>query len=475
MDHEGGIVRRLPIGALQPGVNNAMVVAMIISKSDPRKVTMKKDGSERWVTTFTLRDSSADMINMTIWSGREEAISLKRFHTGVVVEVVRPRIIQRDLTGRDNSFNPAVTSSLQLVFQDGKTAVSPFLGDPMHFLPLLRIPSKGSSAFLSLSDIVTNSGSLKGHYVDILAAVRSVGMEKKFPSKDGDAGELRGVREVRLFDQTADCLALKLWDSETNRMAEEWIPREHILFLADVRIDFDSWKGVFVVTANSKTVITVNPNNMEAKALARYAQLADFSSISRLDQFVGTIDTKSVGRVVNVMMVQTMCQHVTQTKDSLVSVCLFGYITNLNIDCQEAVGYKCGACSGPFKPCQEQGGEMVCMNIDCKEYSNISQDKVKPSPTYNVRVDVSDETGTLPHMRISQGMLERRFGHPADFATLSDHTKTAFKWQIMFQPMRIILAMMLPTGDNKNSTLMLVEALPTTLEEITIKMPTPSF
>ena len=118
---------------------------------------------------------------------------------------------------------------------------------------------------------------------------------------------------------------------------------------------------------------------------------------------------------------------------------------------------------------------MVCMNIDCKEYSNIGQDKVKPSPTFNVRVDVSDETGTLPHMRISQGMLERRFGHPADFATLSDHTKTAFKWQIMFKPMRIILAMMLPTGDNKNSNLMLVEALPTTLEEITIKMPTPSF
>jgi len=474
MDQEGGIIRRMPIGALQPGNNTAMVVAVIISKSDPRKVTMKKDGSERWVTTFTLRDTPSDMINMTIWSGREEAISLKNFHTGEVVEVVKPRIIQRDLTGRDSSFNPAVTSSLQLVFQDGKTVLSPFHGASKDYHDLLRIPSKGSSAFLSLSDIVTNSGSLKGHYVDILAAVRSVGTEKKFPSKDGEEGELRGVREVRLFDQTADCLALKLWDSETNRMAEEWIPREHILFLADVRIDYDSWKGVFVVTANSKTVITVNPNTREAMALARYAQLADFSSFSRLDQFVGTIDTNSVSRVANVMMVQTMCQSITQTKDSLVSVCLFGYITNLNIDCQEAVGFKCGACSGPFKPCREQGGEMVCVNIDCKEYSNISQDKVKPSQTYNVRVDVSDETGTLPHMKISQRMLERRFGLPAEFATLSDHTKTAYKWQIMFKPMKIILAMMLPTGENKNSTLMLVEVLPTSLEEITIKMPSPS-
>ena len=71
-------------------------------------------------------------------------------------------------------------------------------------------------------------------------------------------------------------------------------------------------------------------------------------------------------------------------------------------------------------------------------------------------------------------MLDRCFGLPAEFATYSDHTKTAYKWQIMFKPMKIILAMMLPTGENKNSTIMLVEALTTSLEEITIKMPSPS-
>jgi len=474
MNQGVGTVRKMPIGALQPGNNSAMVVAIIISRSDPKRVTMKKNGSERWVTTFTLRDSPSDMINMTIWSGREEAKSLKVFHTGDVVEVVRPRIIQRDLTGRDSNFNPAVTSSLQLVFQDGKTVFSPFLGDTRNYIGLLRIPSKGSSAFLSISDIVTNSGSLKGHYVDILAAVRSVGVEKRFPSKDGDGDDERGVREVRLFDQTADCLALKIWDSELNRIAEGWIPREAILFLADVRIDFDNWKGAFVVTANSKTVITVNPSTREAEALASYAQLADFSSISRLDQFVSTIDTKSVTRVANVMMLQDMRQKICQAKDSLVPVCLFGYITNLNIDCPEAVGFKCGSCSGPFKTCQEQGGAMVCVNIDCNEYSNISQNRVNPSQTYNVRADVSDETGTLDNIKISQTMLERCFGNPAEFAILSDITKTAYKWSLMFKPMRIILAMMLPTGDNKNSTIRLVDAFPTTLEEITTKMPSPS-
>ena len=51
------------------------------------------------------------------------------------------------------------------------------------------------------------------HYVDILAAVRSVGAEKVFPARKGDLGD-KIYREVRLFDQTGDCLILKLWDSE---------------------------------------------------------------------------------------------------------------------------------------------------------------------------------------------------------------------------------------------------------------------
>ena len=79
---EQGVVRKLPIGALQPGNNNAMIVGIIIGKSGPKKVVMKRDGTDRWVTTFTLRDSPSDLINLTVWSGREEGLCLnKSFHS----------------------------------------------------------------------------------------------------------------------------------------------------------------------------------------------------------------------------------------------------------------------------------------------------------------------------------------------------------------------------------------------------------
>ena len=247
------------------------------------------------MTTFTIRDSAVDIINLTVWSCREDAARLKQnFHIGEVVELVRPRIQQREAGARDSQYSPAVTSWLSLVFVDGKSLLNPYLGDPAPLLPLLRLPTKGASAFLSVHDILNNQA-LKGHYVDLLAAVRSVGQERPLPSREGDLG-VRSTREVRLFDQTGDCLVLKLWDSELIRLSCDWIPREHVLFLADVRIDWDSWRGAACVVSSSRTVITVNPDTKEVAGLLRHAKQVDFSSVSRLDQFVTSLDPGQVTR-----------------------------------------------------------------------------------------------------------------------------------------------------------------------------------
>ena len=64
-----------------------MIVAIVINRSTPRQIVHKNDGKERWVTIFTIRDSPVDMINLTVWSGKEDAISLEEnFHVGDIVE-----------------------------------------------------------------------------------------------------------------------------------------------------------------------------------------------------------------------------------------------------------------------------------------------------------------------------------------------------------------------------------------------------
>ena len=108
-----GVLKKVPIGALQPGVKDAIIVAGIINKPDPRAVTMKKDGTERWATCITLRDSPADLINFTIWSGKELADEINQgFHIGDIVEIIKPRIQQREFNSNNDKYSPAVTLSL---------------------------------------------------------------------------------------------------------------------------------------------------------------------------------------------------------------------------------------------------------------------------------------------------------------------------------------------------------------------------
>ena len=68
---------------------------------------------------------------------------------------------------------------------------------------------QASSTFLRISDILTNGGGLKNHYCDLLAAVRSVGEDRVISVRDpqgGDARLQKTTRDVRLFDQSSDCL-----------------------------------------------------------------------------------------------------------------------------------------------------------------------------------------------------------------------------------------------------------------------------
>ena len=104
-------------------------------------------------------------------------------------------------------------------------------------------------------------------------------------------------------------------------------------------------------------VITVNPDTVEAGALMRYAQLADFSSLARLDQFVTSVPLNSFTRTVNVVSVQEMQENLVSASEALVPVLLYGFLTNLDLDSDDAVSLRCGRCSGPMT--LGNGGEVL--------------------------------------------------------------------------------------------------------------------
>ena len=93
----------------------------------------------------------------------------------------------------------------------------------------------------------------------------------------------------------------------------------------------------------------------------RYAQLADFSSLAQLDQFVTNVPLSSFTRTVNVVSVQDLQENLVAASEALVPVLLYGFLTRFDIDSDDAVSLRCGRCSGPMT--HGNGGEVCIMNL----------------------------------------------------------------------------------------------------------------
>ena len=192
----------------------------------------------------------------------------------------------------------------------------------------------------------------------------------------------------------------------------------------------------------------------------------------RLDQFAASIDQRLVTRVVNVVMVDSMLGNMATNQDCLMAVQLYGYITRYDLDCPDIVSLYCGLCSSLMKHNSEY--YLVCSNIECIDFNNHETRQTTPCYHFNIRADVSDETGTLTSVKMSPVMLEKLLGPPSDFIRLTDETKTWYKWKIMFKPQKLTLALLLPTQESMSSHSMVVDMSPVTYEEMSIKMPSPT-
>ncbi len=137
---------------------------------------------------------------------------------------------------------PQVSSNVSLIVSAPQSRL--FKYDPSYsggLSDLIHIPTKSTANFCTLSDVSANLGLQEGDYVDVLAAVASVSPIRTF--RDQVKGT-RQVREVGLFDQSGGAVTMKLWGADMVEMADWWIPRKDVLFLADVRIDFDKFRSV---------------------------------------------------------------------------------------------------------------------------------------------------------------------------------------------------------------------------------------
>lgn len=79
-------VQKVRLNQLNMNIKNALIVGIVIAKNSPRTIgSKKKNGESRGVTSFTLRDSDVDTINVDVWGSEYFVLTFhERFLVGDV-------------------------------------------------------------------------------------------------------------------------------------------------------------------------------------------------------------------------------------------------------------------------------------------------------------------------------------------------------------------------------------------------------
>uniref|UniRef100_A0A8C1BQK7 Meiosis specific with OB-fold n=1 Tax=Cyprinus carpio carpio TaxID=630221 RepID=A0A8C1BQK7_CYPCA len=261
-----------------------------------------------------------------------------------------------------------------------------------RILPLFHMPIKDSRDFFSLGDITANGQSLDGHIINILAALQSIGEEKYFTKSDRRKGQRL---EIKLFDDTGTSFPFVCWDKETIRLVQTLTQRETVLFIADARITFDSFRNCMIATATSKTIITLSPDTAEANQL--------YTCIRELLE-AGGLDDQDIlsGDSVDVLTVNQLKAR-SQEHGDVFHCITYGFITNLELSSSmsKVIRKRCAKCK--FRINEES---QTCSNDACPNQGQQHQ----ATEGFELLVDISDHTGTLHSCNLAGTVAEKTLG-----------------------------------------------------------------
>ncbi|XP_076075230.1 meiosis-specific with OB domain-containing protein-like isoform X1 [Mytilus galloprovincialis] len=412
------------------------VVGLILSREDERSVQSRKNSStERFVFNFTLRDSPLFYVNVTFW-GKEQNIKdlTDRFHIGDVVCLSNVQVQAKPQDGSDEKYKSATPVPFCLSGSENHSNIEWYNGPESDtLLQLQHVPIKATNDFYTLEDIQANGQGLHGEHVNLLCVVRKVGQVKEITTK---AGRHTQRCELRILDETCPSFALVLWDKELIDLALTWVPLETVIFAADVKVTYDDFRSTMIATADSKTIVTVNPDTLEAQSLYQFAHSQDFqdgdqSSGSKTDPSLDSItDVYNISQIKQIM--EDLSKEWKPTQYGIVYV----FLTMFNIDTEGGgvLRFRCEKCR---ETVYEDRG-YLCSNVECTQgalamFDTSVIDK-QPVVEYSVPVSISDHTGTIEHCFIDGTVMENLLGIKAEvFRDLNIDKRTQMKWNFLLE------------------------------------------
>uniref|UniRef100_A0A671RDD2 Meiosis-specific with OB domain-containing protein-like n=1 Tax=Sinocyclocheilus anshuiensis TaxID=1608454 RepID=A0A671RDD2_9TELE len=347
----------------------------------------KNVGSERFTFSFTIKDSPEHFINVSAWGNEEYIQGLSsRFQIGDCVVIENPLVVTKDYE-KEERFCPSTPSTYRLLVTETHSSIRicSDLETEARILPLFHMPIKDSRDFYSLGDITANGESLDGHVINILAAVQSIGEEKFFTKSDGRKGQRL---EIKLFDDTGKSFPFVCWDKETIRLVQTLTQRETVLFIADARITFDSFRNCMTATATSKTIITLNPG----------------SDVILLPVKLHPSIYFSVDSISDVLTVEKLKAR-SQEHAEVFHCIIFGFITSLelNSSISKVIHNFSTSAKCKFRINEES---QTCSNDACPNQGQ----QLQATEGFDLLVDISDHTGTVQSCNLAGTVAEKTLG-----------------------------------------------------------------
>ncbi|XP_046709427.1 meiosis-specific with OB domain-containing protein isoform X6 [Silurus meridionalis] len=436
----GSTYSSVSISDLNPSITRPNLVGIIIGKTDARGFPDRKNvGSERFTFNFTIKDSPIHYINVSSW-GTEQYIQglCSHFKIGDCVFIENPLVVTKD-PEKEDRFCPLTPSFYRLLVTETHSAIRMCsdLDTESRLLPLFHIPVKDSGDFYTLGDITANGQSLDGNFINILAAVRSIGEPKYFTTSDGRKGQ---KLEIKLFDETLTSFPFICWDRETIQFVQTLPPRETVLFIVDARINFDTFRNSMVATATSKTIITMNPDTLEANQLFSYAK--ELSESEQLNEPEIEVNVNvPLDSICDVQTVSQVKARALNNSDAFYVV-IYGFITTLGLDSciTRVIRSRCDRCK--FRVHEDTE---VCTNAACPKQGEAGE----VTAAFDLLVDISDHTGTLQSCNLSGTVAEQTLGCTSkEFVCLSESNRTAMKWKFLLERCKVYVKV-LPSTKSK--------------------------
>ncbi|XP_063076628.1 meiosis-specific with OB domain-containing protein [Engraulis encrasicolus] len=424
------VKKYISISELHPNTVQARVIGVVIAKTDARGFPDRRNfGSERFTFGFTIRDSPDYFINVSTWGSEDYINGLSAsFRTGDCIVIENPLITQKD-SEKEERYCPATPSLFRLMLTEAYTVVRlcADVEEENRLLPLLHLPIKDPRDFYTLGDINVNGQNLDGSVINILAAVKSFGEQKSFTTSDGRKGQRL---EIKLFDDTVTSFPLVCWDREAIQLMQSLTPKETVLFISDARLKFDSFRNMMSATVNSKTIITINPDTPEANQLYNVAkELAESGALGDTDN--PSADNIPLESITDVLTVSQAKSRTQESFDPFYAI-TFAFISALPLDTpSKVIRHRCSRCRFSVF-----GDVMECSSLTCAGQGQ----ELETVSGFDLLMDISDHTGTLPSCWLSGTVAEKMIGCSAEeYVNLSEAEQTGLKWRFLLERCKIYI------------------------------------